>query len=265
MIPLSDFHTHTEADSIDQTVAAAAAQGLAALGVTDHLNYEDKPLEDVPRNFGALRSGRQYISDNAMPLNVYFGVEVHLMDRSGLHPLTDAVIEEFRFDYTLGGLHGLYDCTSLDELARVYHQLHLKILQDPGIDVFAHPYKISLPMFAKRNLPPFEDFRHIPGSQVDEIIHAARENGKALEVPAVVFESHPKYCQSFQEAYRKEFLPRLVEGGVMLVLGSDCHGVSGMGKTRLCRDVLRELGLDGDRIWMPRTCLGPASRSQPVQ
>jgi len=260
MIPLIDLHTHTEADPIDQTVAAAAAQGLAALGITDHLNYEDKPLEDVPGNLGALRATQRYLANNSLPLDVYFGVEVHVMDRSGLHPLTDAVIEEFQFDYAIAGLHGLYGCTDLDRLIGVYHALHLKILQDPRIDVLAHPYKISLGMFEKVGVAPLEDFGRIPDSQVDEIIQAARQNGKAIEIQAFAFEAHPKNCQTFQEAYRQEFVPRLVEGGVRLVLGSDCHGVVGLGKTRICRDVLTQLNVDPSRIWMPTTCLGRTGR-----
>ena len=260
MIPLIDLHTHTEADAIDGTVAAAAAQGLAALGVTDHLNYEDKPLEDVPRNLDVFRTGRRYLGDNPTPLDVYFGVEVHVMDRSGLHPFTDAVQEEFRFDYAIAGLHGLYGCTDFDELIRAYHQLHLKILQDPRLDVLAHPYKLSLGMFEKAGVAPLSDFRRIPNAHVDEIIQAAREHGKAVEIQAFAFEAHPKFSQSFQEAYRQELVPRLVEGGVRLVLGSDCHGVDGLGKTRICRDVLTQLNVDPSRIWMPTTCLGRAGR-----
>ena len=88
------------------------------------------------------------------------------------------------------------------------------------------------------------------------MISAARENDKAVEVASFVFHSSPKQSDSFRQAYRNELLPRLIEGGVKLVMGSDAHGVEGVGRTRPCRDFLAESGVRPDQIWTPPTCLG---------
>ena len=141
---------------------------------------------------------------NRVPLPVYFGVEVHLVDGTGLHPLDQSIMDEFSFDYVVGALHGLYGCKSLPELADVCHCLHLRILKDRRFDVLGHPYKILPREFHAAGLDAVTSMDFVPPSQIDELISAACQYRKAIEVNANFFVSE-KLSGPSSEAIRRIF------------------------------------------------------------
>lgn len=256
MIKDVDFHTHTEGMGIADLIARAHEIGLEIVGISDHLNFERGTLADVSENLKGFRRNRRYLEETKPPLPVLFGVEVHVMDRTGFHPLTSEICEEFRFDYTIGGLHGVYGTwTTHREIVDVCHRLFLKIAEDPLLDILAHPYWFPTRAMDELGLPMLPDLSMVPGSYVAELAQASRETGTALEVNACAIFSNPSYSDRFKKAYR-DFLIALCDMDVTFSIGSDAHSTRYVGESRIARKVLMDMDVEEDRIWLP-----PSARS----
>jgi len=252
MIKDVDFHMHTEGMDIADLIERADEIGLEMMGISDHLNFERGTLEDVPENLKVFRRNRRYLEATEPPVPVFFGVEVHIMDTAGFHPLTTEIREEFRFDYTIGGLHGVYGTwTSHREIVDVCHKLLLRAMADPLLDVLAHPYWFPTRAMEACGLPMLPDLSMVPESYIIELAEVSRETDTALEVNACAIFSNPSYSDRFKKDYRG-FLVALDDLGVTFSIGSDAHSVPYVGESRVAREVLMEIGVTEDRIWLPR-------------
>lgn len=253
MIKDADFHMHTEGMDIADLVARADEVGLETVGISDHLNFERGTLEDVPENLNVFRENRRYLAAHEPPVPVFFGVEVHIMDPTGFHPLTTEIQEEFRFDYAIGGLHGVYGTwTTHREIVDVCHRLFLKAMADPFLDILAHPYWFPTRAMEACGLPMLPDLSMVPESYIVELAQVSRETDTALEVNACAIFSNPSYSDGFKRSYR-DLLVALHDLGVTFSIGSDAHSVPYVGESRVVRTILMEIGVTEDRIWLPRS------------
>lgn len=224
----------------------ARAQGVADLGVTDHLHtaYNLKDIFDSREEFDAL----------PFDARMHFGIEVSCVSKweideieSGRRPATTyglreggpaggplAIglsaedVREYGIEYVVGGVHWpLFVPLERQAVIRDYHRQNLFLATHPLVRIVAHPWwwhghwQDAQGRFAAE--PWLDDFGVIPRSMHDEFAAACIEHGKAVEVNLGACLMNPTYPASFAPRYI-EYLAGLKSRGVTLALGSDTHG-----------------------------------------
>jgi len=251
MIYGTDYHLHTiylkcadETMTVANIYRRAEELGLTSLGITDHLNQLQflPEHEKIKRDMDALEP----------PLEVFFGVELNLLNVVGDIPYSAEIRDQLGFEFAIGGIHSTYlETYDLQRLVEIQHQHHLRFARDPLIDVVVHPWWFSLGEFQQKGFPWFDDLSAVPEEFHVELAQTAREHGTAIELNACAIFCNPAYSDRFKAQYR-EYARLLMEQGVLLSISSDAHSLNQMGTTRVVEDLLDELGLPDEQVWTPR-------------
>ncbi len=209
-----DTHTHTIASdhaysTLMENAAAAAAQGLEAIGMTDHA----PPLSDSPDAMHFMNM--QVIDRHIHGVYVMRGAELNICDAKGALFLDESVLENF--DYAIASIHPIvYGSSDARENLSAYigamDSLHVKII--------GHPEDARVPV----------DF--------DELARAARDTATMLEV-----NNSSLRPISFRRNTRENLLKMLdacARHGVPVALGSDAHFATAVGRFDEALSVLRE-------------------------
>jgi histidinol phosphatase-like PHP family hydrolase len=238
--------------TVENIYRRAEELGLTSLGITDHLNQLKflPEHEKIKRDMAALEA----------PLEVYFGVELNLLNVEGDLPYSEEVRDQLGFEFAIGGIHSTYlETYDLPRLVEIQHYHHLRFARDPLIDVVVHPWWFSFGEFQQKGFPWFDDLSAVPEEFHVEFAQTAREHGTAIEVNATAIFCNPAYSDRFKAQYR-EYVRLLMEQGVMLSISSDAHTLSQMGETRVVEELLDDLGLPDEQVWTPFS--GKTSRSR---
>jgi len=130
-----DLHIHTDAsdghDSLDRMIAAARAQRLSYVAITDHAKYLG-----VVRGLDAERLARQAdaidaLNEKLRDFVILKGAEVDILE-AGQLALPDAVLA--RLDVVVIAIHSHFELSEAKQTARV-----LRALERPSVSVLAHP------------------------------------------------------------------------------------------------------------------------------
>jgi len=246
----SDMHTHTKylgcADKtmeIDAIVQECTRIGVTSLGITDHLNSLDKLELHRP-----IKKDLEAVSTS---IDIYFGVELNYMGMDGEFAFNAELKEEFGFQFAIGGIHSPYvDEYDLKRITDIQHRHHIKTCQDPLVDVLVHPYWFSPNTFKNKDWPLPEDMLYVPKSYTRELGQVAKETGTAIEINGGGNLRNPGYPDGYEKAYI-EYLSILADEGPLFSVGSDAHTVGRLDDIEASWNVIDELGLPADRIWMP--------------
>ena len=194
----ADLHTHSDWSdghaSIEEMANAAIQKGLKILAVTDHshgmaianglsvekLRAQKKEINDVQQKLGEK-------------IRLLRGIELEIRSDGELD-YPDEVLADL--DIVVASLH-----TSLRQPREVITQRLVKAIQNPNVDIIAHP--------SGRLLPNRE------GADLDweVVLKAAQEAGVALEI-----DSHPSRLD-LNEIYAR----RAAEMGIPISIDSDAH------------------------------------------
>lgn len=214
-----DLHYHTDRSgdgrsSLPDMVAEAASKGFEYLAITDHgedLAINGSTAEEMLEhrdNIAALQP--------AYPeMDILFGCELNIGGSGGLD-----YDEEFRtlFDYTVASVHSHYDQSAAEQTKRL-----IKAIEDPTVHSIGH---LTGRYIGRR-----------PGIElnIDTMLDALVANDVALEINGAL--------QRLDAA--PEVVRRAVDRGVKLVINTDSHHVSELGRM--------EYGvLTAQRGWAPR-------------
>lgn len=240
----SDWHIHSNSSydstlSLDEIAAAARLLGFEAVGITDHVNYNDeKFLADLKNSaesvnefrishpnfilgveltpiekplFDHLRSGGTRENYIAPPSSTPYTIEL-AVSRDELISLG--------VSYAIGASHWRVDSadarsrTDLGECIREWYRQQLYLACDERVTILGHPWYHGKGIW-------YEDFSVIDRSMNEEIAAALKENGKCVECNSHFFRSRMT-GEKFRRQYA-EFLRELFEMGIPVTYGSDSH------------------------------------------
>ena len=241
----SDFHIHSEFSydaktPVEQIALRAKEQGLRAVGITDHVNFNDESfLEDLRRSAGGVKSIQE-----KYPF-VILGVELTPIEKPEFDYIARTKTREgyvapvqsepFAIElaqtkeelmrlgvrYAVGAAHWRVDIPGGVSLApdleadmREWHRQQIYLACDERVTILGHPWYHPYRIW-------YEDFSVIPRSMHNELGAALKENGKYVECNADFFQN-PHASERFRHQY-SEFLRELFEMGIPITYGSDAH------------------------------------------
>ncbi|MBX3024467.1 DNA polymerase/3'-5' exonuclease PolX [bacterium] len=186
------------ADSLAAMAAAARAQGLDYLAITDHTHGLAMMGLDETR---LRRQGRAIAALNARTpgVRVLRGAEVNI-GRDGSLDIADALLAEL--DVVGIAVHSHFHLSRAEQTARV-----IRAMENPHADILFHP---TARVLGRRE--PID-------LDIDAVIAAAKRTGTALEIDAL-----PDRLDLRDEHARKA-----VAAGVPLVIDSDAHAIAHLG------------------------------------
>ncbi len=214
-----DLHYHTDQSgdgrsSLEDMVASASANGYSYLAITDH--GEDLAINGSSQ--AEMEAHRERIRDlqpQFPKMLILFGCELNIGPEGGLD-----YDPEFRreFEYTVASVHSHFDLSPEDQTQRL-----ICAIEDPTVNSIGH---LTGRYIGRR-----------PGIEInyDEVIAALVANDVALEVNGAL--------QRLDAA--SNVVRRAVEQGVKLVINTDSHHTSELGRM--------EYGVrTAQRGWAPR-------------
>ncbi|MDH3293332.1 MAG: PHP domain-containing protein, partial [Acidimicrobiia bacterium] len=214
-----DLHYHTDRSgdgrsSLPDMVQQAADLGYDYLAITDH--GEDLAINGSNREQMLEHRDRIRELQHSYPdMMILYGCELNIGPSGGLD-----YDDEFRrqFDYTVASVHSHFDLSPADQTARL-----IAAIEDPTVDSIGH---LTGRYIGRR-----------PGIELDyeKVLDALVANDVALEVNGAL--------QRLDAA--SDVVRRAVDKGVKLVINTDSHHVSELGRM--------EYGvLTAQRGWAPR-------------
>jgi histidinol phosphatase-like PHP family hydrolase len=275
----SDWHIHSRNSCDDacmpvaDLVRDAAAKGIAAYGVTDHIH--------TPFNLPDLAASRQEFLATPHPEGFHFGVEVSCVSqweidelasgrytgpapvyglRAGGPPaaplaigMTRADVETYGVEYVVGGTHWpVYVPIEREALIRDFHRQNMFLAEHPLVDIVAHPWwwhKYWMDADGGYSTEPWlADFGVIPRSIHDEFAAAVIQHGTVVEINAGAMLLTRRYPDAFKRQYL-DYLAYLKERGVRLCLGSDCHSARYDTDFPRAETMLAGVGIKDSDLW----------------
>lgn len=244
-----DFHTHTDASfdcdaPLEEMTAAALAQGLDGLAVTDHADMpwfaQERMDLTVTRSWEAATAAALALDGR---LKVARGLE--LGEPLCNPPLARELLAARPYDFVLGSVHAVrgeedyyfWDFSARDverELTRYFDEVR-ETVEFGGFHALAHltyPLRYIPPERRPRTLAPWEE-------QVDGIFRALIARGIALEVNTSGLRNGFGATQPDETLLRRYY----ALGGQMVTVGSDAHHPQevGAGLPEACA-LLRRVG-----------------------
>ncbi|MCK5850411.1 MAG: PHP domain-containing protein [Kiritimatiellae bacterium] len=249
-IPRSDLHVHTkylkcanETMEVSDIIRECERIGVTSLGITDHLNY----VESLDLHL-AIRKDIEALEPN---LDIYFGAELNFTGMDEGFVLTPENKEQYGFQFAIAGIHGTYlEEYDLKQIVDIQHRHHLKVCNDPIVDVLVHPYWFPRREFSKKDWPWFDSMQAVPESYTRELGQAAKETGTAIEINAFANLASEHYSDRYKKEYM-DYLSILAEEGVCFTTGSDAHNIGHLAGIEVVWKAAEQLGLSADRMWQP--------------
>lgn len=258
--PRRDFHMHTrytdaEAGMEVATIVPACERlGLAEIAITDHMHG--------PEQVEVHRAIRREVAALRTPIAVYMGVELDILEPDRSPFFSPELRAELGFDVVLAGMHFMgHDQCDWARIVPVHHRNHLRVCEDPLIDVLAHPYWFPCGYYMEPyNWPMLYTMDIVPDSMVRELAAASRETGTAIEINACSSLEFFMWPPEFKKSYR-EYIGRLAAAGAIFSVGSDAHQLGNLAGIAHSWKLVEDLGIPPERIWKPLS--GPVNTPVP--
>jgi len=133
----------------------------------------------------------------------------------------------------------------------IHHRYHLKVCQDPLVEVLVHPYWFSPATFSRNNWPWFNSMKVVPVDYTRELAQVSKETGTAIEINGHANLRNPSFSDDYVKEYY-DYLAILAEEGAVFSLGSDAHDITWLEHVQDAWQVAKKLNLSPDRIWHPQ-------------
>ena len=211
-----DTHAHTIASghaysTIKEMAAAAKAKNLRGMALTEHApempgtchQFYFENLKVIPRNIDGVE--------------MFFGVELNIMDEKGTLDLPDGLLKNM--DIVIASIHG--PCYGKSRSTEENTKAYLRVMEHPYVDIIGHPDDGRFPI------------------NYEELVKGAKETGKLLEVNNSSLRPNG-FRQNAQENVR-EMLGYCEKYGVTVTFGSDAHVDVDAGNFCYIEKVIEEL------------------------
>jgi histidinol-phosphatase (PHP family) len=257
---LTDYHLHLRPDdagpadeaftedNVERYLTAAAEQGIAELGVSEHVYRFTEALEVWRHPYweGQARDDLDAYCEFVRGTPLKLGLEADYI--RGAEDQIANMLDARDFDYVLGSVHFLgeqgavddsrYDVwdsfSDADELWATYFQWIAEVARSGLFDILSHPDLIKI--WGSNRPAPTRDLRH----HYEPAIEAIADTGIAVEV------STAGLRKPVGEIYpAREFAELCVEAGADFALSSDAHAPDqvGFGYER-ATEFLGDLGVE---------------------
>ena len=277
MLIHSDWHIHSEYSydaktPIEQIAENAKKQGLRHVGVTDHVNFNDKSfLGDLRRSAAAVKEAKKIhpfmiLGVELTPIEKpEFGHIAKTGTREGyVAPLQStpydlelaATKEELialGVQYAVGASHwrldvpkAVRDATDVNACIKEWYRQQLWLACDERVTILGHPWENGRAIW-------YEDFSVIPHSMSMEIAAALKENGKYVECNSCFFRND-QATERFRHQYA-DFLRELHEMGIPVTYGSDAHNSYGDARQVVSNYLAAAGFVDGDVVELSESVL----------
>ncbi|WMJ82831.1 histidinol-phosphatase HisJ family protein [Oscillospiraceae bacterium LTW-04] len=232
-----DGHTHSHhsfdgSETIQTMCEAAIKAGLRGIAVTDHCDLGAYVVSDWRERLSAAAAEiKQVRALFKGRLKLFHGVELG----QATHDMTMAqqVLALFDYDVVLGSLHNLYQTEDFyflqkktnDQkvlLGRYFAEM-LQLAKTDTFDVLAHITYAYRYMGYGKEVPPVQNFE----PQLRELFTTLAKNGKALELNTSGLYRNPK-ARAMPDLWELKLFKEC--GGEMVVLGSDAHIATNIGR-----------------------------------
>lgn len=247
MLIQSDYHIHATFYRIKKAgdepgptaaeqLAAAREAGCVYTGIVEHCNASPKHpfscLEELAKEFYAPDFPRE---------NVFFGVEADLADDGSDHCGKEGR-EKLKLDYVIGSVH--LDPNRMPDfetyLATEYKRITNALKYNDNVDVIGHPFGEGRRWVKNGGIPRW-GWDLIPPAYLEEMLHLAKETGKALEV---------NRCD-FEDTVYRDFLGRIRDGKIFFEVGSDAHRTGSLMQGTERTKALEKLDFQEEYHWKP--------------
>ena len=192
-----DLHVHTNAsdglDTLERMVAAAQAQNLSYIAITDHAKHLGIVHGLDAQRLAIQAEAIDALNERLRGFRILKGAEVDILE-DGRLALPDAVLE--RLDVVVVAVHDHFGLSEARQTSRL-----LRALERPFVSILAHP---SGRLIGEREPYAF-DF--------DKVLDAVSERGGCLEVNG----------QPTRLDLDDGHIKAAVERGVLLSVASDAH------------------------------------------
>ncbi len=248
--PKFDFHIHTkyigcanETMEVPAIIRECEKIGVTTLGITDHVDNLDMLKLHLP-----IKEDLKKIDTS---IEIYFGVELNFLGFEQGFPFSQAIKDEYGFQFAIAGIHDTYlKSFDLKKLIDIQHDHHLRACRDPLVDVLVHPYWVPMGDLDPKNRTYFEYMKDIPQNYIRELAQVSKETDTAIEINTTSVISNPGYSDAFQKEY-VEFLTALAGEGVVFAIGSDAHDISHLKSVRDGWNLVEKMNLPLKQIWRP--------------
>ena len=246
-----DLHLHTahvgcanETMSVPALLAKCAELGYTHIAITDHYNG--------PHHADAQRAIREDLRAYNGPLRITWGVELTIADAAtGTLTADEATVEEFGWEFVIGGPHGRYGASDVDAIIATQHRLMLATLRNPLLDALVHPWWFSRGEFAPgKEMAWMTDMSRFPAWHVEELGAVAVETESAIEMNADAILHQDTYTARFHDDYLA-YIARLHELGATFTVASDAHDISRVYEANDAARFLADAGVPDERIVVP--------------
>ena len=217
-----DTHTHTIASghaysTIRENAAAAGRKGLELIAVTEH----------APRMTGSCQAiyfqNLKVVDRHAYDVELLMGVELNILDERGTVDLTEETLA--KMDLAIASLH--MPCIAPG--SREYNtQACLNVMKNPRIHILGHPDDPRYPV----------DYR--------AIVQGAKEYGMLLELNENSL--RPGGSRKNARPQDEEMLKLCMEYQVPIVIGSDAHVDTDVGRHELAHALLEEMNFPEELV-----------------
>lgn len=247
MLIQSDYHIHASfyrvkaaaavpGPTAAEQLAAAREAGSVYVGIVEHCNDSPKHpfycLEELAAEFYSPEFPRD---------NVFFGVEADLEDDGSDFCGKDGR-EKLGLHYLIGSVHDSPKSgkTIEEYIAREHKCITNALKYNSNIDFIGHPFGEGHRWERSGDIPLWH-WGLIPQNFLEDILHFAKESGKALEINRPYFED-PVYL---------DFLKRIRDEKILFEVGSDAHAPGSCPAAAERTKKLEELEFKEEYHWRP--------------
>jgi putative hydrolase len=216
---LVDTHTHSISSghaysTVQEMAREAKENGILGFALTDH----GGAMKGAPflYHFGNLKAIPEYLYG----IRVFKGVEANIIDYDGHIDVPELYLE--RLELVLASFHDIcIEPSTIEDHTRAA----IKIMENPYIDVFAHPGN--------------------PQFQVDikKVVSAAKQYGKMIEI-----NNHSFTVRVGCDENCREFARECARQGVKIVTSSDAHISFDVGKFDNVLKLLEEVNMPEELV-----------------
>ena len=245
MLIQSDYHIHAAlyrlkkpgdlpGPTAAEQLSAARNAGSVYVGIVEHCN-------SVPKHpFSCLEElSKEYHSSVFDRNNVFLGVESDLAEDGSDHCGFEGR-KALGLHYVIGSVHlspaSVSDCRAY--IDSEYKRITNALKYNANIDIIGHPFGDGI-RWERNELIPRWSWELIPDRYIDEILHLARESGKALEVNRCNFED-PVYL---------DFLARIRDEKIFFEVASDAHNTAAVCKAAERTKFLENMNFKEEQHW----------------
>lgn len=217
-----DLHTHTLAsghayNTIREMACSAAEKGLELLGITEHAPQLPGTCHDF------YFSNLKVVSRKMCGIELMLGAELNILDYNGSVDLTEGLLKQM--DIAIASMHT--PCIK-PGTAEQNTAAYINVMKNPYVDIIGHPDDNRYPV------------------DMESLVKASKEYGVLLELNNSSL--NPAGARKNSKNNDIELLKYCKQYGVSIIIGSDAHTESDVGRYDLVMPLIKEVDFPEELI-----------------